>query len=120
MVAAAPPVDERLQRRLRLRTRGKLPAGGRATVAKITARSDDDDNEVDEESEGDEGDDGNFPKGGARTASATTTTIPAVGDCRRGMLQPGRCCHRGRHLPTTRSSSAVIQIRQQSTKKRQQ
>jgi hypothetical protein len=62
------------------------------------------------ESEGNEGDDGNFPKGGARTASVTKTTISVVGDHHQGRLLPGCCRHRGRYLPAARSSSTVIQI----------
>ncbi len=62
MAAAAPLADERLQRLLRLRTRGVLPmVNGEG--------SEDDGNESNKESEGvkgDEGDDGNFPEGGGR------------------------------------------------------
>ena len=67
MAAAAPLADERLQRLLRLRTRGVLPMGN-------GEGSEDDGNEGDKESkgvegnkgEGDEGDNGNFPEGGGR------------------------------------------------------
>ncbi len=65
MAAAAPLVDERQQRLLRLRSRGVLPMGN-------GEGSRDDGNKGNEESEGvegdkgegDEGDDGNFPKAG--------------------------------------------------------
>ena len=67
MAAAAPLADERLQRLLRLRTRGVLPMGN-------GEGSEDDGNEGEEKSngvegdtgEGDKGDDGNVPKGGGR------------------------------------------------------
>ncbi len=67
MTAAAPLADKRLQRLLRLRTRGVLPMGN-------GKGSEDDGNEGDEESErvegdegeGDEGDDGNLPEVGGR------------------------------------------------------
>ena len=67
MAAVAPLVDKRLQRLLRLQTRGVLPLGN-------GEGSEDGGNEGDEESEGvkgdegegDKGDDGNFPEGGGR------------------------------------------------------
>ncbi len=67
MAARAPLADERLQRRLRLQTRGVLPMGN-------GKGSEDDGNEGNKESEGvegdegegDEGDDGDFPEGGGR------------------------------------------------------
>ncbi len=74
MAAAAPLVDERLQRLLHLRTSGVLPmVNGKG--------SEDDGNESDKESEGvksdkgegDEGDDGNFPKGGGRRWTQQST-----------------------------------------------
>ncbi len=74
MAAAAPLADERLQRLLRLRTRGVLPmVNGEG--------SEDDSNESNEESEGvegdegeaDEGDDGNFPEGGGRRWTQQST-----------------------------------------------
>ncbi len=74
MAAAAPLADERLQRLLRLRTRGMLPLGN-------SEGSEDDGNEGDKESkgvegdevEGDEGDDGNFPEGGGRRWTQQST-----------------------------------------------
>jgi hypothetical protein len=67
VAVAAPLADERLQRLLRLRTRGMLPMGN-------SKGSEDNSNEGDKESEGvkgdkgegDECDDGHFPKGGGR------------------------------------------------------
>ncbi len=55
MAAAAPLVDERLQRLLHLRTRGVLPMGN-------GKGSEDDSNEGDKESEGVEGDKGEGDK----------------------------------------------------------
>ncbi len=68
MAAAALLADERLQRLLRLQTRGVLPMGN-------GEGSEDGGNEGDEESEGvkgdegegDKGDDGNFPERGGTT-----------------------------------------------------
>ena len=108
MAAAALPVDKRLQRLLHLWTKGKLPVCGWATAVKITARSDDNDNKGNKESKVDEGNDGYFSKGGATTATATTTTIPVVGNRCRGKLRPGHFCHHGWHLPSVKSYSAVI------------
>ncbi len=67
VAAVALLADERLQRLLRLRTRGMLPMGN-------GEGSEDNGNKVDKESEGveddegegDEGDDGNFPGGEGR------------------------------------------------------
>ncbi len=74
MAAAAPLADKRLQRLLRLRTRGMLPMGN-------GEGSEDDGNEGDKESEGvegdegegDEGDDGNFPEEGGRRWTQQST-----------------------------------------------
>jgi hypothetical protein len=74
VAAAAALVDERLQRLLRLRTRGVLPMGN-------GEGSEDDGNEGNKESEGvegdegegDEGDDGNFPEGGGRRWAQQST-----------------------------------------------
>ncbi len=74
MAAAAPLVDERLQRLLRLQTRGVLPMGN-------SKGSGDDGNKGNNESkgvkgdegEGDEGDDGNFPEGGGRRWTQQST-----------------------------------------------
>ncbi len=79
MAAAAPLADERLQRLLRLRTRGVLPMVN-------SKGSEDDSNESDKESkgvkgddgegdegEGDEGDDGNFLEGGGRRWTQQST-----------------------------------------------
>ncbi len=74
MAAAAPLADERLQRLLRLRTRGVL------LMVNGEGREDDG-NKNDEESkgvegdkgEGDEGDDGNFPEGGGRQLTQQST-----------------------------------------------
>ncbi len=74
MAAAALLADKRLQRLLRLRTRGVLPMGN-------SEGSEDNGNEGNKESEGvegdegegDEGDDGNFPKGGGRRWTQQST-----------------------------------------------
>ncbi len=74
MAAAAPLADERLQRLLRLLTRGVLPMDN-------GEGSEDDGNKGNKESkgvkgdkgEGDKGDDGNFPKGGGRQWTQQST-----------------------------------------------
>ena len=74
MAAVAPLADERLQRLLRLRTRGVLPMVN-------SKGSEDDSNKSNKESEGVEGDegegdkgnDGNFPEGGGRRWTQQST-----------------------------------------------
>ena len=67
MAAAAPLVDERLQRLLRLRTRGVLPMGNGEGSEDNGKEGDKESEGVEgDEGEGDKGDDGNFPEGGGK------------------------------------------------------
>jgi hypothetical protein len=87
VAAAALLADERLQRLLRLRTKGVVPMDGHSRWTGGTGRwqqhkdSEDNGNEGNEESEGveedegegNEGDDGNFPEGGRRRWTQQST-----------------------------------------------
>ncbi len=67
MAAAALLADERLQRLLRVRTRGTLPMGnGEGSENNGNEGNKESKGVEGDEGEGDEGDDGNFPKGGGR------------------------------------------------------
>ncbi len=67
MAAAALLVDERLQRPLRMRTRGVLPMGNGEGGEHDSNKGDKESEGVKgDKGEGDEGDDGNFPEGGGR------------------------------------------------------
>ena len=74
MAAVAPLANERLQRLLRLRTRGVLPMVNGKGSEKDGNKSDKESKGVKgDEGEGDEGDDGNFPKGKGRRWTQQST-----------------------------------------------
>ncbi len=65
MAAAAPLADKRLQRLLRLQTRGMLPmVNGKGSEDSGNESNEESKGVKGDEGEGDEGDDGNFPEGG--------------------------------------------------------
>ena len=74
MAAVAPLADERLQRLLRLRTRGVLPMGnGEGSEHDGNEGNKESEGVKGDEGEGDEGDDENFPKGGGRRWTKQST-----------------------------------------------
>jgi hypothetical protein len=74
VAAAAPLVDERLQRLLRLRTRGVLPmVNGKGSEDNSNESNKESEGVEGDKGEGDEGDDGNFPKGGGRRWTQQST-----------------------------------------------
>ncbi len=74
MAAAAPLADKRLQRLLRLQTRGVLPMGnGKGSEDNGNKGNKESKGVEGDEGEGDKGDYGNFPKGGGRQWTQQST-----------------------------------------------